>query len=164
MIAHICKSGGEQSLKEHLEHVSSLCRHFSEPVGVSVMAELIGLLHDMGKGTDSFQVYLRWRAEHGNVEPLPKHMKHHNHAPTGAIYAYDRWFCNGDSTQRITAQIIVLCIYSHHTGLIDCANQEDPMKFQALMEQDKNVIFYQEAVSYFLSNVADEVYLDHLFA
>lgn len=164
MIAHICKSGEEQSLREHLEHVSSLCRRFSESVGVSAMAELIGLLHDMGKGTNSFQMYLRWQVEHDGSEPLPKHIKHHKHAPTGAIYAYDRWFCNGNSTQKRTAQIIVLCIYCHHTGLMDCANREDPMRFQTLLEQDKNIIFYQEAVSYFLENIADEAQLDHLFA
>lgn len=164
MIAHICKSGDEQSLKEHLEHVSSLCRRFSEPVGVSAMAELIGLLHDMGKGTNSFQMYLRWRAEHDDAEPLPKHIKHHKHAPTGAIYAYDRWFCNGNPIQKRTAQIIALCIYGHHTGLMDCADQENPMHFQTLLEQDKNIIFYQEAVSYFLNNIADEAHLDRLFA
>lgn len=164
MIAHICKSGEEQSLQEHLEHVSSLCRRFSESVGVSAMAELIGLLHDMGKGTNSFQMYLRWRTEHDDAEPLPKHIKHHKHAPTGAIYAYDRWFCNGNPIQQRTAQIIVLCIYGHHTGLMDCADQENPMRFQTLLEQDKNIIFYQEAVSYFLNNIADEAHLDHLFA
>lgn len=163
MIAHICKSGEEQSLQEHLEHVSSLCRRFSESVGVSAMAELIGLLHDMGKGTNSFQMYLRWRTEHDDAEPLPKHIKHHKHAPTGAIYAYDRWFCNGNLIQQRTAQIIVLCIYGHHTGLMDCADQENPMRFQTLLEQDKNIIFYQEAVSYFLNNIADEAHLDHLF-
>lgn len=164
MIAHICKSGEEQSLQEHLEHVSSLCRRFSESVGVSAMAELIGLLHDMGKGTNSFQMYLRWRTEHDDAEPLPKHIKHHRHAPTGAIYAYDRWFCNGNPIQQRTAQIIVLCIYGHHTGLMDCADQENPMRFQTLLEQDKNIIFYQEAVSYFLNNIADEAHLDYLFA
>ena len=164
MIAHICKSGEEQSLKEHLEHVSRLCRRFSEPVGVSAMAELIGLLHDMGKGTDSFQMYLRWRAEHDDAEPLPKHIKHHKHAPTGAIYAYDRWFRNGNPMQQRTAQIIVLCIYGHHTGLMDCADQENPMQFQTLLEQDKKIIFYPEAVSYFLNNIADEAQMDHLFA
>ena len=164
MIAHICKSGEEQSLKEHLEHVSSLCSFFSESVGVSAISKLIGLLHDMGKGTNAFQTYLRWRAEHDDAEPLPKHIKHHKHAPTGAIYAYDRWFCNGNPMQQRTAQIIVLCIYGHHTGLMDCVDQENPMRFQTLLEQDKNIIFYQEAVSYFLENIADEAHLDHLFA
>ena len=164
MIAHIGKSGEEQSLKEHLEHVSILCRRFSEPIGIPVMAELIGLLHDMGKGTDSFQTYLRWRAEHDDAEPLPKHIRHHKHAPTGAIYAYDRWFRNGNPMQQRTAQIIVLCIYGHHTGLMDCADRENPIRFQTSMEQDKNIIFYQEAVSYFLNNIADEARLDRLFA
>lgn len=164
MIAHIRKSGEEQSLKEHLEHVSSLCRFFSEPVGVSAMAELIGLLHDMGKGTNSFQMYLHWRAEHDDAEPLPKQIKHHKHAPTGAIYAYDRWFRNGNPIQQRTAQIIVLCIYGHHTGLMDCIDENNTVKFQKCMEQDKNAIFYQEAVSYFLNNIADEAHLDRLFA
>lgn len=164
MIAHICKSGRTQSLKEHLEHVSRLCRQFAEPVGMPTMAELIGLLHDMGKGTNSFQEYLRWRAEHDGAEPLPKHIKHHKHAPTGAIYAYDRWFQNGNPTQRRTAQIIILCIYGHHTGLMDCADRENPVQFQTLLEQDKHIIFYQEAVGYFIKNIAEEAHLDCLFA
>ena len=137
---------------------------FSESVGVSAMSTLVGLLHDMGKGTNAFQTYLRWWAEHDDAEPLPKHIKHHKHAPTGAIYAYDCWFCNGNPMQQRTALIIVLCIYGHHTGLMDCVDQENPMRFQTLLEQDKNIIFYQEAVSYFLENIADETHLDHLFA
>lgn len=164
MIAHISKLGEKQSLKEHSTHVSELCSDFAEIADVSAMAKLIGLLHDMGKGTESFQMYLKWRGENGNDKPLPGNIKHHNHAPTGAIFVYERWFCNGKNIiQKITAQIMILCIYGHHTGLMDCADGDDPLHFQTLLEQDKTVICYQEAVDYYLNNIADKAYLDQLF-
>lgn len=164
MIAHIQKSGKEQSLKQHLEHVSILCKRFAEPIGVPAMAELIGLLHDMGKGTTDFQDYLRWRSQHEDKEPLPTGLKHHNHAPTGAMYAYDHWFHNNcNRMQKIVAQIISLCIYGHHSGLMDCIDSNREIQFPKCMKQGREKLFYQDAVDYFLNHIADEKKLDSLF-
>lgn len=165
MIAHIREwDKKEQNLKEHLENVSRLCKEFAQQLQFTAMAELIGILHDMGKGTVDFEEYLRWHIAHGEKDILPKGISHHNHAPTGAIYAYERWFFNDDPIQKRVAQIIALCIYGHHTGLMDCIDKNNELHFVECMQQNKDKIRYQEAVDYFLENVAGEAYLDELFA
>jgi len=83
MIAHIReRDGGEQSLLEHSENVRRLCSEAARKVGLARLAELIGLMHDMGKATRQFEAYLSRKIA---VSP-------HHHAPAGAIYAYRRWF------------------------------------------------------------------------
>ena len=116
-IAHIRASdGGIQPLSSHCRNVAALCSRGAEIVGLAKMAELIGLMHDMGKATDKFEDYLR-AALAGNAPKSP-----HHHAPTGAIYAYRRWFMreNAPACERAAAQIAMLCILGHHAGLTDC--------------------------------------------
>lgn len=83
MLAHIReKDGSEQSLRKHSENVRGLCAGAAQKVGLARLAELIGLMHDMGKATRRFEAYLS-----GKLAVSP-----HHHAPVGAIYAYRRWF------------------------------------------------------------------------
>ena len=59
-IAHIRESDGkEQTLSSHCRNVAALCSRGAVIVGLAKMAELIGLMHDMGKATDKFEDYLR---------------------------------------------------------------------------------------------------------
>lgn len=51
-------SGRVQSLAEHAENVASLCAQFAAPLHLVQTARLIALIHDMGKGTPTFQTYL----------------------------------------------------------------------------------------------------------
>ncbi len=87
MIARIrAKTEEEQTIKEHSEHVAQLAAHSLAGVGLS------GLLHDMGKYTRAFYDYI-WQAyRHPEAKP-PKGTA--PHAQTGAIYAYERWYCSG---------------------------------------------------------------------
>ena len=81
MIAHIrAQDGLTQALGAHCEAVGCLCSRAAQPLGLDKTAQLIGLLHDMGKATQAFRAYLLACSED---VPSP-----HNHAPTGAIFAY----------------------------------------------------------------------------
>ena len=51
MIAHRRDDGQEQDWKEHSVHVAGLCFQAAEKLRLGKMARLIGLLHDLGKGT-----------------------------------------------------------------------------------------------------------------
>ena len=53
-----------QTVAEHLQHVSSLMGKDAEGMGLSALAHLIGILHDLGKISDEFQRYLRHNVEH----------------------------------------------------------------------------------------------------
>ena len=57
--AHVHReSGCIQSLTKHAENVASLCAQFAAPLHLVQTARLIALIHDMGKGTPTFQTYL----------------------------------------------------------------------------------------------------------
>lgn len=146
------KTGRTQDLKKHAENTALLCRRFAEPLGLAQTAQLIALVHDMGKGTAAFQAYLR----------DDEKRKTHPHAPAGAIFAYEHWF-SGNKAQRRAAQIIALCVYGHHAGLMDCVNESAEPAFIQNMQRDTHDLYYEEAVKYFLENVASLQTLDGLF-
>lgn len=159
-IAHIRASdGGVQPLSSHCRNVAALCSKGAEIVGLAKMAELIGLMHDMGKATDKFADYLR-AALAGNAPKSP-----HHHAPTGAIYAYRRWFMreNAPACERAAAQIAMLCILGHHAGLTDCLDVKGQSTLLKNMKDEAVPVHADEAIAWFLQNIADEAELDALY-
>ena len=124
-------------------------------LGLARLAELIGLMHDMGKATRRFEAYLS-----GKLAVSP-----HHHAPAGAIYAYRRWFLRSgaDACARATAQMIMLCIFGHHAGLSDCLDQNGWSPLLNGLETEAASVYVNEAIAWFLENVADADRLDALF-
>ena len=140
-------------MSEHSRNVAKLCSMAAEKLGLSSLAELIGLLHDLGKGTEDFQSYLR---ENGS--------KHPNHAGLGALYVKRRWWLPGVpyKKEQPAAQLISLCIYGHHSGLPDCLDHSGRSPFlNGLQEQPEN--YYTEAVANFYAEVASAEELDRLY-
>ena len=159
-IAHIRESDGkEQTLSSHCRNVAALCSRGAEIVGLSKLARLIGLMHDMGKATDEFADYLR-AALRDDKAKSP-----HHHAPTGAIYAYRRWFMreNASACERAAAQIAMLCILGHHAGLTDCLDVKGQSSLLDKMQAEAVPVHADEAIAWFLQNIADEAELDALF-
>ena len=56
-LAHLGKTGN-QLLSEHLSGVAGQCSELARKLGLEKAGELIGLLHDLGKATKTFQDYL----------------------------------------------------------------------------------------------------------
>ena len=159
-IAHIRESDGkEQTLSSHCRNVAALCSRGAEIAGLSRLAELIGLTHDMGKATDEFADYLR-AALRDDKAKSP-----HHHAPTGAIYAYRRWFMreNASACERAAAQIAMLCILGHPAGLPDCLDVKGKSTLLKNMKDEAVPVHADEAIAWFLQNIADEAELDALF-
>ena len=159
-IAHIRESDGkEQTLSSHCRNVAALCSRGAAIVGLSKLARLIGLMHDMGKATDEFADYLR-AALRDDKANSP-----HHHAPTGAIYAYRRWFMreNAPSCERAAAQIAMLCILGHHAGLTDCLDVKGQSTLLKNMKDEAVPVHADEAIAWFLQNIADEAELDTLY-
>ena len=119
--------GTPQSLREHLVGVSLLTAEFARNIGLSTIGELMGLLHDFGKYPEAFQMYIK--SAEGKIEPDDeeyvdaKRMRGKiDHSTAGAQHV---WEHRGDSPQRqIAAEIMALCIASHHSGLIDCLSPD----------------------------------------
>lgn len=158
MLAHIRSWDGKaQPLEAHCKNVSTLCGRSASSLGLEKTAGLLGLLHDMGKGTEAFAQYLR-----SSVDGEDTFSPHH-HAPTGAIFVYRRWFVGGKSMERFTAQLLSLCIYGHHRGLMDCLSENGESDFLAKMQSATTPLHYDEATNWFLSHVATAEQLDQWF-
>lgn len=154
------KDGAEQSVKEHLENVSQLCAYFCKKISLESAGKLIGLLHDMGKETEAFKVYIIYcflnpedKSRRGSVD----------HATSGAKFIYDTFFSSNDLYEKLAAQIIALAICSHHGGLIDCIDLNLNDKFTSRMKPDKLKFNYDEALNNFFEECASREEIEKLF-
>ena len=160
MIAHIRTSNRQtQPLQVHCRTVSRLCSFFAEAIGVPHLAALIGLLHDMGKATQAFMAYLYATLTDDHAASP------HYHALTGAMYAYHRWFLTAGTSmyRRLTAQLVTLCVHGHHAGLADCWDYMGDSPLIRSLRENEDAVHAEEAITWFLQNVADGAELDDLF-
>lgn len=158
MIAHVRTSDGlPQPLDMHCRNVRLLCARAAKPLGLEAAAQLIGLLHDMGKATQVFRAYL---LACGETAASP-----HPHAPAGAIFAFQRWFSppGTPAGRQLAAQIVAMCIHGHHAALADCLSDSGASPFLDAMRQDLTPLHYDEATGWFLERVASTAELDALF-
>ena len=113
----------EQPLSEHLSEVSRLTGEFAAKAGLKYSGKLIGLLHDFGKYSTAFQNYLKSSAglldqdhdDYVNANSLKGKI---DHSTAGAQYIWQHFSKNRNCAPY--AQILSLCVASHHSGLIDC--------------------------------------------
>ena len=114
-IAHVRKNedgswAKPHSLTEHLIGTSKLSRRFSEKFNSGGWGEIIGLLHDLGKGRKEWQEYLRIKSgydEDASLENIKGKLKH---AIYGAKFAEQTFN---------TGRILAYSISGHHTGIPD---------------------------------------------
>ncbi|MEW6488908.1 MAG: CRISPR-associated helicase Cas3' [Thermodesulfobacteriota bacterium] len=115
--------GTAQSLSDHLEGSARLASLFASKVGLPKTGELMGLLHDLGKYSDAFQAYLK--SAQGKIEPedeeyvdAAREKGKIDHSTAGAQYVWAKK--EGSPSRQLIAELVALCIASHHSGLIDC--------------------------------------------
>lgn len=105
----------EQSLAEHLQNVADLSAEFAQCVNMSEYAELIGLLHDIGKYSGRFQ-----RKINGDDKIRV------DHSTCGAQVVF--------SKQLAMASF---CIAGHHGGLPDIGHRQDTAEEPTLIGRMK---------------------------
>lgn len=160
MTAHIRKSDKKyQHIKEHLNNTAKLCFLAAKELKLDYLAQLIGKLHDMGKCTENFTEYLE--IQNGIKKGYAVRGEIH-HSPAGAIYAYEHWY-NNTIEQKMTAQIIAMVIFAHHSGFMDVLTLSGESPLSDALKRDKNQLHYEEAVGNFLTIVAGTAELDELF-
>lgn len=155
-IAHVREKDNErQTLEQHLVGVANLSRQAAAKIGISQAGELIGLLHDLGKYSYQFQQYIG--SATGCINPDEddyvdaKGLKGTiDHSTAGAQAIWNELSKQGQS-QSITAQILALCIASHHSGLIDCIEATPKAtawdKFSGRMKKPEDRAHLQEVLS-----------------
>ena len=121
-IAHSANSRGiTQTMREHSLGVSKLMREFALSESFADLYEFCGLIHDMGKYSDSFQKYIRGQGSRIR------------HSIYGAILAKD--------TSLIE---IMFPVYGHHAGLPDKPLMAGDIK----AELNTNRTFYDAIYKY----------------
>jgi len=160
-IAHRRKDGVEQSLVSHLTEVGEISAQLASKFGVSDAGKLTGLLHDMGKFSSDFQLYIG--SATGKINPDEDDYVDYrglkgkiDHSSAGAQWVWGR--CQGWGSQgQLVGQILALCIASHHSGLIDCLKPEGENGFLARMGKPDNKTHKNESL-----NSAPEHYIEEL--
>lgn len=99
-----------QPLAHHLQQSASIAAEMGADAGISEIAYLAGLLHDIGKYSDAFQERLRGKKTRVD------------HATAGAK---EIMLLLSDKTKRPAAEIISYCIAGHHSGLPDYGSSSD---------------------------------------
>lgn len=142
--------GTPQSLKEHLEGVAELAARFAGKIGLPTCGELMGLQHDVGKYPKAFQDYIR--SAEGKIEPddddfidALKARGKIDHSTAGAQFI---WRESGKSPfQQVAANIMALCIASHHSGMIDCLAPDGIDVFSKRMDKADEKTHFKDAMS-----------------
>jgi CRISPR-associated endonuclease/helicase Cas3 len=152
LFAHIREKDKErQSLMEHLMVVSKLSGQFASKIGLKETGEIIGLLHDFGKASEQFQNYLLSGTgvinpdADGYIDAEAMRGKI-DHSTAGAQVIYEILWDKGNK-EKVTAQVLALCISSHHSGLIDCLIPDGKNNFKRRMEKADIDTHKSEALS-----------------
>ncbi len=152
-IAHIRASDGAlQTLDQHLIEVSDLAGKLAEKLGIPDAGKLIGLLHDFGKYSQAFQQYIK--SAQGKISPDEdeyvdaKSLKGKiDHSTAGAQYIWQSFSKYGPQG-ALCAQILSLCVASHHSGLIDCLKPDGLNGFaDRIKKEDKKTHFEESKTS-----------------
>lgn len=130
-----------QTVREHLEEVSLICRELSEKISMANAGELIGLLHDFGKYSKVFQTYIK--SGTGLLNPDiddeytdPAMLKGKiDHSTAGSQWIWENFRGYGPQGELV-GQILALCLASHHSGLIDCLKPDGTNNFDDRMRKE----------------------------
>ena len=155
--AHIRRDGSkEQTMGAHLLRVGNLMKEDAARIGLSSLAYLIGVLHDLGKCSEEFADYLDWCHKHPEDNSRKGTV---DHSSAGGQFLMQRYGRRGDSA-LLTVHIAALVIFSHHTGLMNYLGEDGVSDFLRRMEKIDvpNVV-----LSYYYDTVISESELDLLF-
>lgn len=166
-IAHPAKDGhSHQSVKTHLFEVGALAAGYAGKIGQADAGFLLGLLHDFGKFSQSFQNYMQLIIQQAvsgfdpDIDDVDvKNLKGKiDHSSAGAQWVFihlvpiaRRCFPEIGSTDQKLAiaavQILALCIASHHSGLIDCLPSENGAGFLNRIRKADELTHLKECIA-----------------
>jgi len=145
-IAHVRKTDKQQqTVATHLQEVADIAKTLAAKINVPEAGELIGLLHDFGKYSASFQNYIQSGTGLLNdmdadyVDAVAQKGKV-DHSTAGAQLIWEalsKYGKNGEG--KLCGQILALCIASHHSGLIDCLTPEGTNGFKKRIDKEDDM-------------------------
>lgn len=124
-----------QLVFDHLCQTAELCSRFTAKIGLPISGQILGLLHDLGKYSGTFQTFiyaatgLAGEQAHKNSENMPAHER--DHATAGAQYLWKQISQNSPPTVKIHIQALCAALISHHSrsGILDFINLQGASPF-----------------------------------
>lgn len=131
----------EQTLQAHLFGVGQRAEAYGQAFGMPLAGRLVGFSHDEGKVSPIFQHYIRSAtgildpedAEYVDAKGLKGKV---DHSSAGAQRLWQAATQGKTSpAHSLFAQMLALCIGSHHSGLIDCLGPDGEDNFAKRMDK-----------------------------
>lgn len=150
------KDGKIQSLSKHLKEVAEDTGNFASKIGLKEQGNIIGLLHDLGKASNAFDNYIKTATglndpDADEYSAIKEQKGKIDHSSAGAQVIY-RVLSKQGTKGIIAAQVLALCIASHHSGLIDCLMPTGEDNFTRRVNKSEEKTHTEEALSYLHDN------------
>ncbi|MFB5678429.1 CRISPR-associated helicase Cas3' [Paenibacillus terreus] len=172
-IAHIRESDKQvQSVAEHLLGVQALAESFGGKLGVSHIAGLAGMLHDMGKYTEEFKNYILMAVNHPDQPPKKGSVDHSTAGGKYLFYLLHNSEKNSSSKEEILYRVILAevagnAIISHHSYLQDYIGPDLESPYLRRVS-DKDLREFEDTKTRFHESVMDreafDAYIDQAVA
>ncbi|MCI5138532.1 MAG: CRISPR-associated endonuclease Cas3'', partial [Candidatus Electrothrix sp. AR1] len=152
----------EQSVLKHLQEVSAICGRLSWKAGAEEVGLLLGLLHDFGKYSNDFQIYIQSATgmlnpdidnEYVDAKALKGKI---DHSTAGAQWIWQRFRGYGPQG-KLVGQMLAVCLASHHGGLLDCLKVDGKNGFQKRINKEDAKTNLQECLRVADSEVLKEL-------
>ena len=112
-----------QSLVDHLRETAQLAETFAASFDSASWGRACGLAHDMGKGTEAWQKYLRRKSGYDEEAQLETKTGTIDHSTPSAGFVEDVF---GKGVGRVLSY----CIAGHHAGLPDWLGSQSALSFR----------------------------------
>lgn len=143
-----------QPLWDHLNNVAQHAKKLAGKIGLALIGELLGLLHDLSKATREFVIYLRYHAGLVDKLNIPLHGGKLDHATGGAQVLYERFSNQGKST--LTGDILSLVVASHH-GFIDALTPDGKDNLGTRLAKSEDQTRKEQALSSLPPDIAARI-------
>jgi len=153
-IAHISEDGRVQTCTDHSRNTAKLAEKTLSSMGLGSAAYLAGLLHDCGKFTEEFTIYIqkavKGEGRRGSVI----------HSFAGGSYLLEKYHSEKIDYKALAAEWLACAVYNHH-GLIDLVDEVGENGYEH--RKTKQPDYDRRAQEAFLENCAGSDEIDELF-
>lgn len=142
-----------QLVSEHLCETAELCSRFTAKLGLPISGRLLGLLHDLGKYSDTFQNFILastgLAGEEARVaaETMPAHER--DHATAGAQHLWGTLSTETPTITKYHIQALCAALISHHSrsGILDFINLQGGSPFLNRIQKPDHLTHLSESLT-----------------
>ncbi|WP_238544844.1 CRISPR-associated helicase Cas3' [Geomicrobium sp. JCM 19037] len=145
----------DQCVRDHLMETKGLAEAHGAKLHMKYMAGLAGLLHDLGKYSDDFQLYLYQAV----FEPEKSILQRGDvdHATAGGKLLYEKYYQKESSShEKLLVEIVGNAIISHHGNLHDYVTPEYESQFLKRITKE-TLPQYEQVKQRFYEEVMSEI-------